>query len=118
MRKGQSFDCPFPGGEWVREPTAASGGGRKADEGKTTSRQEGIYAVAPVGLARTHSAFSLSHPVSLAGQARLISLREIPLCRYAYHSIATRTSSRFCLRQNHSGAALPGPLVTFGTKVT
>ena len=46
MRKGQSFDCPFPGGEWVREPTAASGGGRKADEGKTTSRQEGIYAVA------------------------------------------------------------------------
>ena len=46
MRKGQSLDCPFPGGEWVREPTAASGGGRKADEGKTTSRQEGIYAVA------------------------------------------------------------------------
>ena len=31
---------------WVRELTAASGGCREADEGKTTSRQEGIYTVA------------------------------------------------------------------------
>ena len=30
----------------VRELTAASGGCREADEGKTTSRQEGIYTVA------------------------------------------------------------------------
>ena len=30
----------------VRELTAASGGCREADEGKTTSRQEGIYIVA------------------------------------------------------------------------
>ena len=31
---------------WVRELTAASGGCSEAEEGKTTSRQEGIYAVA------------------------------------------------------------------------
>ena len=30
----------------VTEPTAASGRERKAEEGKTTSEQEGIYAVA------------------------------------------------------------------------
>ena len=34
--------------------------------------------------------------VSLAGQARLISLREIPLCRYAYHSGATLTQGGLC----------------------
>ena len=51
------------------------------EDGKTTSEQEGIYAVAPVGLARTDSAcFALQNT--------------IPALRF------------------------PGPLVTFGTKVT
>ena len=31
---------------WVTESTAASGGGRETEEGKTTSRQEGLQPVA------------------------------------------------------------------------
>jgi len=52
--------------------------------------------------------------VSLAGQARLILLRRIPLWRCAYklglscfaeyHSGDMLTSSAFCLLQNHSGS--------------
>ena len=38
--------CRVHLGVRVRELTAASGGCREADEGKTTSRQEGIYTVA------------------------------------------------------------------------